>query len=406
MKNEGRALVLLGAAVTGSFAGAIYMWSIFNAPLMDAYGWDVRNVSLAYSMYLMVGNVSGFFAGWLQNRMKANLLVLCAGSVFALGWFLTGFATTIPLLYLAFSFIGGFGDGIVYNTAVATATRWFPDKRGFANGVCVGCMGISALFFAPMGNAFISMVGPSRAFRLCGIVFISFFLVFSWLVKSPKPGWLPEGWANGSDGSEVVPFSLAEMSTLQMLKTPVFWVVWVVFIASSTSGMMVIAHASDIGQDLAGITASQGALMVGILAIGNFSGRFVFGAVSDRVGRWTTLVIILVLSGCDMMFLIGNATTFALFMVAVIVVGACFGGAMSVLPSLCADLFGNANFGQNYAALYSGYTAAAFVGPLLAATIVAHTGAYHLAFLVAGALAFAAVILVFVAAALASRLTR
>ena len=460
-KNEGRALVLAAAAVTGSFAGAIYMWSIFNQPLIDAFGWDIRQVSLAYSVYLCTGCISGFFAGWLQQRMKSSLLVLCAGTLFSLGWFLTGFATTVPMLFLTFSIIGGFGDGIVYNTAVATATRWFPDKRGFANGVCVGCMGLSALVFAPLGNFFIAQFGPSGSFRLCGLVFLAFFWVFSWFVKAPNPGWVPEGWEDGraSSGAQSVspvcddaaastalepsgmlqggavdaacaagagtaaqtrggaPASscerrsageagFGELATRAMLKTAVFWVIWLVFVLATSSGMMMTAHASNIGQDLVGMTASQGALMVSILAVGNFCGRFGFGWLSDIVGRYNTLALMMAITGCDMILLFGHASSFASFMVALVVVGACFGGTMSVVPSLCADLFGNANFGMNYAALYTGYTAAAFLGPMLAAGIFSATGSYVLAFTVAGLLAFGSIVLVVVGWALARRARR
>ncbi|MBO4365848.1 MAG: OFA family MFS transporter [Eggerthellaceae bacterium] len=404
MKNEGRALVLAASAVIGSFAGAIYMWSIFNVPLMESYNWDVRQISLAYSLYLFTGCCSGFLAGWLQRRMKSNLLMLIAGFLFSGGWFLTGFATSIPLLYLTFSFIAGFGDGIVYNTAVATATKWFPDKRGFANGVCVGCMGISALIFAPLGNVFITAFGPSRAFNLCGIVFLAFFLTFSWFIKAPEPGWVPEGWHPDDAKAGAAPAAEREYMTPAMLRTPVYWVLWIMFVLATSSGMMMTGHASNIGQDLAGMTASQGALMVGILSIGNFCGRFGFGWLSDKIGRYNTLVIMLAITGCDMMLLFGHATTFPTFMVALVVVGACFGGIMSVVPSLCGDLFGNANFGMNYAALYTGYTVAAFVGPMLAAGIFAQTGAYVLAFVVAGALALGAIVLVFADRALAKRM--
>ncbi len=404
MRNEGRALVLAGAAVTGSFSGAVYMWSIFNVPLIETFGWDVRLVSLAYSMFFFVGCVSGFFAGWLQRRVRSNLLVLGAGFLFSLGWFLTGCVSSAPLLYATFSLIAGFGDGILYNTAVATATRWFPDKRGFANGVCVGCMGLSALVFAPMGNALIAAFGPSGAFRVCGVVFLAFFLVFSWFVKAPEPGWIPEGW----DPSSVVDVGLAnrETTTLQMLKTPVFWVLWLSFVAATTSGMMMTGHASNIGQCLANMTPSQGAMMVGILSIANFCGRFGFGWLSDKVGRYVTLAIILTITGADMLLFFGHATSFATFMIALVFVGACFGGTMSVVPSLCGDLFGSENFGMNYAALYTGYTTAAFVGPTLAAGIFSATGAYNMAFVVAGVLALGSIALVLLDSLLAKGLGR
>ncbi len=143
--------------------------------------------------------------------------------------------------------------------------------------------------------------------------------------------------------------------------------------------------------------------MIGVLSIGGTLGRFGFGTLSDKIGRYSTLTIMLSITGVIMLFFLGNVTTFPGLMLALAVGGACFGGFMTVMPSLCADLFGNRYFGQNYSFLYAGYTAGAFVGPMLAANVLDRTGMYNQAFTMAGLLAIAAIALVYVVKFLASR---
>ena len=115
---------------------------------------------------------------------------------------------------------------------------------------------------------------------------------------------------------------------------------------------MITAHASNIGQELAGLTASEGAVMVAALALGSCLGRFGFGALSDSIGRYKALALSLAANAVVMLFCIHAATTFVTFLVAVAAVGACFGGTMSIVPAIVGDAFGSVNFGQNYSFVY------------------------------------------------------
>ena len=399
-KTRNRGLILAAAAITGSCSGAIYMWSIFNTPLIDAYGWTPSEVALPYSLFLLMECLTGFAAGKLQEKVKPQYLVLISGIGFALGWFLSGYATTLPMLYLAFGLIAGGSDGIFYNTTVATAVRWFPDKRGFANGICVSGMGLAPLIYAPLGNFLIESYGISVSFKICGLIFLCLFAAFSLFIDAPEPGWEPEGWVP-TEAQKT--FNRNDMSTGQMLRQPLFWIVWFSFAMAATSGLMMMGHASSIGQQLAQLTATQGALMVGIVAVASCFGRLILGWLSDRIGRYNMLLIILVVTAADMLFFFSRATDFTLFMVALCIIGFFFGGVMVIMPALCADLFGPRNLGMNYAALYSGYTLASFIGPMLAATVVEHTGTYGLAFTVAGLLSIVGLAFVLIAKRLPPR---
>ena len=150
-----RWVVLGAAAALNALVGAVYIWSIFNIPLMEARGWTPQQISLGYSLYILTEGMTGFFIGWLQHKVKPNTLTLFGGILFSTAWFMAGIVQSPTVFLVAFSLIGGMGSGALYNTSVTTATRWFADKRGLANGICIGSTGLSPLLFAPLGNLLI-----------------------------------------------------------------------------------------------------------------------------------------------------------------------------------------------------------------------------------------------------------
>lgn len=442
--NLPREAILAAGAFTALGTGAIYMWSIFNKPLMEEFGFTTSEVSMIYSLFLLASCFSSMLAGWLQRHTQPRFIVLGAGVLFGLGWFCSGFADNLPMLYLFYSGFAGAGNGMLYNTIVAVVTKWFPDKRGLANGVCIGAIGLGPMIFAPAGNWLIETFDVSTAFHIVGAVWLVVYLVFSWLLYVPPAGWTPKGWTEkeakadddvsvsaaanatasgavrtqddnaglGVDHQKRTTKEIAKLSghrevsfsSTQMVKQPLFYVLFAALMVSSTSGLMVTGHASDIGQELAHLTASEGAIMVSVMAFGSFLGRFGFGFLSDAIGRYNALIISLVINAVVMVLLLGHATTFITFLLAVSVVGACFGGTMSIVPAIVGDAFGSSNFGQNYSFVYPGYTVASFVGPMVAASTVEALGTYVPAFTVAGAISVIGIVFVFIAKMLAYKL--
>lgn len=399
-----RNVILAGGTLAAMGTSCIYMWSIFNKPLMATYGFTASEVSMAYSLFLLATCFSSMLAGWLQNHVQPRFIVLCSGILFGVGWFLSGFADSLVLLYLFFGGFAGAGNGLLYNTIVAVVMKWFPDKRGFANGVCIGAIGLGPVFFAPLGNFLIESFSVQVAFQIVGIIWIVIYLTVSWLLLVPTPGWTPKGLEAKADGKVQAVTEERNYTARQMFRQPLFYLLFLLMMVASTSGLMFTAHASNIGQELIGLTASEGAVIVAVLAFGSCLGRFGFGALSDRIGRYTALGISLVANAVVMLFCLHTASTFAVFAVMVAVVGACFGGTMSIVPSIVGDAFGSANFGQNYSFVYPGYTVASFVGPLAAATAFEVMGSYTPAFAIAGGLALVGVALALVCAKLQRRL--
>lgn len=388
-KTTNRGIILIAAAIAGLMDGASLMWSIFRNPLMELNGWSPSQVTLAYSLFWTSCLAGCFIAGPLQRKMKPSLLVLMAGCLQGLGFFLTGYAKTIPQLYLFYSLIAGMGNGLIYNAAISTATKWFPDKTGFANGICVGAMGLAPLLFSPLGNWLIEHFDVCTSFKINGIIMIVTFLLFSWFIKAPEEGWRPEGWT----GSTKVCSKLSGNAVgkdyvwTEMLKTPAFYLIWVMTICSVTSGVMMTGQASAIAQEVSNVTAGQAALQIGLMAVASFSGRFIFGSLSDKIGRFNTQFILLSVTSVMMLVFLGKAHSFVSFMICMMVIGMCYGGVMSILPGHSRDNFGLKNFSVNHNFVYSAYAVASYIGPLVASATFERTGSYNNAFTIAGIIA-------------------
>ena len=379
-----RGVILAAACMAAGLTGATYAWSVFSGPLAAAHGWSSSEVSSAYSLYYVFMCAAGFFAGWLQRRVDARWVVLVGGLLFSAAWALLGRVGSLPGLYVGFSLCAGVGCGLVYNVAVSAATRWFPDRRGFANGLCIGAVGLAPLVFAPLGGFSVAALPLPDALLLVAAVPFALTLASFWFVRS-APAEL-EGAsgedASGSDGSASSRAESAadpgarDVSSAAMVKTPLFWAMFACFFFSAVSGAMVIGHAAGVGIQLVGLIPAQASIQVALLALGNFLGRFGFGAVSDRIGRCRTLAVALALTFADAAFIVPAAGSFAALACALVLLGACYGAVLTVMPSLCGDAFGARFFGQNYALLFIGFTAAGFVGPMVGAAIYDATGSY------------------------------
>lgn len=400
-----RYIILASAAFASLVSGLAYAWSIFQKPLMELRGWEANEVSLAYSISFLFVFVGILTNGFIKRRFSARSILLTAGLLRGMGFLLTGFAETISQLYFAYAVLSGLGGGYLYSTAVSVATQWFPDKKGFANGLCLGCTGLAPLFFSPLGNALIEHFDVLSSFKILGVSIIIGMFVASLFIRTPPQGWKPEGYAepakspateNADRATHDRPAPKAQDHLITATKdrtpheaihTSAFWTMWGMTVCACTSGMMMTGQAAFIAQEIASATPSQGAILVGMLAVCSFSGRLLFGALSDKLGRLSIQAALLVVTAVDMLFFFNQVHDFGTFLAAMGLVGLCFGGAISILPAMVSDTFGMQSFETNYALVFSGHTIASFLGPLLASTAYQTTGSFSLAFNAAGLIA-------------------
>ena len=174
--------------------GGVYAWSAFSGELANYMGWDYSKVTVAYSIMLMCVALMGLVGGMLLQRFGARKLMIAAGIMWGLGWFATGMAGSIIMLYASFGILAGCASGFGYNPGVVTAVSWFPDKKGFASGMAVGTCGMASLIVAPLANFLLTRFNVMTAFRLVGGMFLVVSLATSWYIDGPPAGWKPEGY--------------------------------------------------------------------------------------------------------------------------------------------------------------------------------------------------------------------
>ncbi|MDO4268239.1 MAG: OFA family MFS transporter [Eubacteriales bacterium] len=375
-KIKNRWLVLFCICCNTFCFGGVYAWSAFSGGLAEYMGWDYGRVTVAYSIMLMTIAVMGLAGGALLQRFGARRLMMAAGVMWGLGWLSTGFAGSIPALYASIGLLAGCASGFGYNPGVVTAVKWFPDRKGFASGMAVGVCGVASLIVAPFANFLLTRFDVMTAFRIVGGCFLFISLATSWYIDGPPEGWLPEGFQAPKTAEST------GKTWREMLGDPRFYLLWATLLCASVAGLMLIGHASMIGREVAGITAGQAALLVGIMAAANFCGRLVLGSLSDCLGRHRIVISVMITGALDMVFL-SRAESFAGFVAAIVIAGVCFGGTLATFSAISSDTFGSKYNGINYSIIFTGYGIASIVGPNAATWIKNSSGSYSKAFLFA-----------------------
>lgn len=384
--KHGYIVILAGFGMNLTF-GVLYTWSIFASALIDNYNWLPSKAALPYTVAIAVFAVAMIPAGRLQDRYGAKIIGMLSGLLTGVGLICSSFFTTPVGLIFSFGFLCGAGIGLGYAAATPVAIKWFPaNRKGIVTGFVVSGFGLSALYMAPLANYLIVTVGISTAFRLLGIALLIIVVGLASLLIPPKEELMDSAITTSQHDDSI--------SWQQMLKTPIFYILWLIFACSALGGLMIIGHLSKITQIQSG--QSLGFLLVAFTAIFNASGRPIAGLVSDKIGRFQTLTLICLIAAFTF-FNLNRFTTFQSLLFGAATLTFCYGSLFSIMPSLISDYFGKRTLGVNYGILFSAWGFGGIIGPILAGRIIENTGTYALSYTVAGTLALIASILSFAA---------
>ena len=319
------------------------------------------------------------------------MLMIVGGSVFGLGWALTAFASSIPMLYLTTEFIAGAGNGLLYNPSLNNALKWFPEKKGTMSGILLGAASLGPLALAKAG-AVLCEAFETQGFIYIGLAYIVLIEFVAWLVEAPQDDWKPRNWTPAQQAASYV----TDNTPKEMIKTKTFWVILVLFSLACTAGIMMIGSLSTIAQTQLSMDPITASNMVVINCLANLCGRLIIGKLCDKIGNAKTLALVLIITiiGLGGLYLAqGNIVMFIFFL---ILLGAAFGGVLVVYPPLTASQFGMKNQGINYGIMFFGYSIGSLFGPQIAANFVnseAGPLAYNNVYLVAIGVAIIGLIL-------------
>lgn len=368
--------------------GILYAWSIFKSALVQDLGWSNADATMPYTVAIVVFSAALLVAGILQDKIGPKRVLLLGTSLVGLGMILSSFMLTPILLVISFGVITGCGIGFGYACLCPAAMKWFhPSKKGFVNGVITAGFGLGAVYIAPLTSALIGSMGINTSFFILGVLVLVIAVPLACTIDNPPEGYQPEAAKNQSDKPAV---KLADIKWKQMLTTPQFYALWIMFAFASSAGLMVIGNMTTIASMQANMT--DAAYLVGIIAISNCLGRFGGGVLSDKIGGIKTLILAFLIQGTNMMLFPQFMSEFALFFGAV-AAGLGYGILLSVFPSLTAEYYGLKNYGTNYGVLYTAWGISGFLGPVIAAYAVDSTGTFAIAYTASAVLVAVALVL-------------
>src|SRR6266513_3650699 len=390
MRTNNRWVIAIAGVFLQIALGAVYAWSVFRVPLAKQFGWSISEITLTFTICILVLGFAAFFGGLWLNRKGPRIVALTGGALYGVGVFLASFSQSLSWLYLTYGVIGGIGLGFSYIVPVAVLVKWFPDRRGLITGIAVGGFGAGALVTAPVATRLIQSVGVLSTFAYLGIAYLLVTVVCGYFMQNPPAGWQPEGWtptATQTSHRAGRNYTLGEA-----LKTWQWWALWLLLFLNTCAGISIISQEAPLFQELAGVTAVVAASMVGLVSIGNAVGRVFWAWVSDSITRRVTFLAMF-LSQILLFWFLPNITTASLMTIVAFVVLMCYGGGFGTMPAFAADYFGPKNVGPLYGLMLTAWGFASVFGPLLIAHMRETAGSYRGALhVIAGVMAISALL--------------
>jgi OFA family oxalate/formate antiporter-like MFS transporter len=354
--------------------GAVYAWSVFRVPLAKQFHWTISQVTLTFTIAIMVLGFASFFGGLWLKRVGPRVVAMTGGALYGSGVFLASFSDHgLWWLYVTYGVIGGIGLGFAYIVPISVLVKWFPDRRGLMTGIAVGGFGAGALVTAPVATRLIQSVGVLQTFAYIGIVFLVVSVVAGYFMQNPPDGWKPEGWTETP--KELGQRSAKDLTLGDALKTWQWWALWLLLFLNTSAGISIISQEAPMFQEFAKVTAIVAAGMVGIVSIGNALGRVFWAWASDALGRRMTFAVMFILQIGLFWFLPSLHSVAAVTTVGFIIL-MCYGGGFGTMPAFAADYFGSANVGSIYGLMLTAWGFASAFGPLLIAHMRQSSGAY------------------------------
>ena len=397
--------LIVGVICMVMIANLQYGWTLFVDPMAAAHKWSRTAIQATFTVFVFTETWLVPVEGYLVDRLGPRVVTICGGVLVAVGWGINSMADSLPLLYIGQA-IGGIGAGAVYGTCVGNALKWFPDKRGLAAGITAAGFGAgSALTVIPISAMIVSR-GYASTFLTFGIGQGIVIFVLGWFLQQPSkaaaaalPKPVPRRQSTAVAKMQRPPDAV-QLSPRKMLQTPVFWVMYVMFVLMAAGGLFITANLKSIAADFKvadvpvsfiGLTMPAVTFALTLDRLLNGVTRPFFGWVSDRIGRENTMFIAFFAEAVGIFSLSQLGGDPVLFVVLSGMVFFAWGEIYSLFPSTCTDTYGWQFASANAGFLYTAKGTGVLMLPI--ATMLATSTSWHTVFLIAAAMNFAAAVL-------------
>jgi OFA family oxalate/formate antiporter-like MFS transporter len=389
--------LIFGIICMVMIANLQYGWTLFVNPIDQKYHWGRAAIQVAFTIFVLTETWLVPIEGYLIDRYGPKVMITGSGVLVAIAWVINSYADSLAMLYLGAA-IGGIGAGVIYGGSVGNALKWFPDRRGLAAGLTAAGFGAgSALTVIPIYNMILSS-GYQAAFLWFGLGQGIVVVLVGLLMRAPHADEVP------APAAPAVQQSRRDFAPAEVLRSPPFWLMYVMFVMVGAGGLMAVAQLAPIAKDfkidtipvsILGLTLPALTFALSIDRVLNGFTRPFFGWVSDNIGRENTMFIAFLLEGIGIYVLLLVASDPLWFVILSGLVFFAWGEIYSLFPATCTDIYGRKFATTNYGLLYTAKGTASLLVPL-ANVLTSATGNWTAVFIVAAALNIVAAILALV----------
>jgi OFA family oxalate/formate antiporter-like MFS transporter len=365
-----------------------YAWTLFVQPLQQGTGWRLSDIQYAFALFILFQTWVQPLDGWLIDRMGPRWFISVAGLLCGLGWAGMGYATTLPMLYTLYC-AAGIGAAFVYSGSIGSALKWFRQRRGLASGIMAAGFGGGTALFIPFISSVIAERGYQAAFVSTGVFQGLVIVVVAQFLRHPAR-------ESAGAGPAAARATLGrQFTTLEMLKTPQFYMMYASFVMMATGFLLATANLAPIARSW-GLTAAAVTLAATFSPIANGASRIFWGWASDRTGRENAMIVAFTLNAfCLVLVLTLGQLSGAWFAFSLVLVYFTGGQIYSLFPSTTGDYFGTTHATSNYAVLYTAKGVAAFIGAWGGPLLFERFGSWDVCFYGSAALALIAAAIAF-----------
>ena len=384
IKNKGWSVTMAGLGINLAL-GILYTWSIFKQSIKDSilagdgrFNWDIASLNDPFAVCCLMFTIAMVFAGRLQDKLSPRITAIIGGVLTGVGLMVISQSTSLFYWILGFGVLTGLGLGFGYASATPPAIKWFPaSKTGMIAGTVVAGFGLASVYIAPLSNYLIAKYGLSLSMLIFGVAFLGVVCFLAKFLVNPPEGYSPEE-TQPAPGKPATTKGL-DFSPAQMLQTASFYKLWFMYFVGAGAALIIIGGVAGMAKKSMGDLAW---VVVALMAVGNAGGRIAAGAVSDKIGRTWTLLIMMSFQAVVIFSLLFIGETQALLLVvAATLIGFNYGTNLSLFPSATKDYYGLKNFGMNYGLVFSAWGIGGFVFPRVSQMIMAQTGSPQAAYI-------------------------
>jgi OFA family oxalate/formate antiporter-like MFS transporter len=380
--------LVLGLIAMMAISSPQYVWTLFTGPLNQKLGTTLAELQWTFSLLIILQTWCSPLQAYLVDKFGPRLLISVGALMAGGGWVLSAYVENIWALYLTYGVICGFGTGIIYVGIIGLMVRWFPDRRGLATGLAAAGYGFGAIFTSFPIDSMIKSAGYAHTLVVWGIIQGVIGVIAAQGLRIPPEGWQPQGYAPATQG---LMQSKRSYSPAEMLRSPVFWLLFLMMSMMSTSGLMVVSNVGPFAKEF----NVADALVLGMAALPlsltlsrltNGLTRPFFGWVSDHIGRESTMALAFFLECAAILVLFSFIDHPALFVVLTGLVFFGWGEIFSLFPATLTDTFGPKYAATNYGFLYIAQGVGSILGGPVAAFLKQSTGSWTSVFIIVAVL--------------------